>query len=458
MDTVDSAGLVYWRTAPKGVLSDVQTCLSEIVRANLDELVAAFYDAFLQHESGRAFLDHTIVHERLSKSMAGWLCRLVEVDLTANAGKFLDDQRKIGEIHARLGVPNHLVLQGASLLKSRIAGHLIEARLDRELMAASLIILGEIIDYAMCAMSEAYVSHTRDRAKADEAFRHLALGQDIMLERETQRATLMEWSHSILFGLLGSQDRNEFRKLGSSAFGLWIRHRAGVMFHGSPILASIEQLIQSIDDHHLPAVVESHPKSMDQLAELQERIEELKFLLNDLLQSAAAVENGRDPLTRALNRRFLPSVMGREIALAKANNTPLSVALVDVDHFKRINDQFGHSGGDLALAHVADALLNAVRSSDFVFRYGGEEFLIVFAETTRDEAARIAERICRQFENDTIPVPQGGEVKLTVSIGIAGFDGHPDHEFLIDAADRALYEAKHQGRNRVITLERQKAA
>jgi diguanylate cyclase len=79
---------------------------------------------------------------------------------------------------------------------------------------------------------------------------------------------------------------------------------------------------------------------------LHDRIEEIKFLLSDLFQSAASVENGRDPLTRTLNRRFLPSVLTREVILAKGNDLPLCVALVDVDHFKRVNDRFGHATGD----------------------------------------------------------------------------------------------------------------
>ncbi len=96
---------------------------------------------------------------------------------------------------------------------------------------------------------------------------------------------------------------------------------------------------------------------------------------------AVSIENGRDPLTRTLNRRFLTSVLNREVVLAKESNLSLCVALVDVDHFKRINDQFGHASGDLALGHVADTLINTVRATDFLFRYGGEEFLVVFTET-----------------------------------------------------------------------------
>lgn len=237
--------------------------------------------------------------------------------------------------------------------------------------------------------------------------------------------------------------------LSSSPFGLWTRHRAPLLFPGAPPVASIEQLIAKIDRDCLPAMIESAARGPDVLPVLQAHIEEIKFLLSELFQAAANVENGRDPLTRTLNRRFLPSVMTREIALAKSNDFPLSVALVDVDHFKQINDRYGHSTGDLVLSHIADTLLNAVRGSDFVFRYGGEEFVIAFAETDLAEAKRFAERLCRQFAEQPLALAGHEPIRITVSIGIAQFEGHPDYDYLINKADEALYRAKKLGRNRV---------
>jgi diguanylate cyclase len=131
---------------------------------------------------------------------------------------------------------------------------------------------------------------------------------------------------------------------------------------------------------------------------------------------------------------------------------------VDIDHFKRVNDGHGHAAGDAALRHVADYLLANVRSSDFVFRYGGEEFLIVFCETDLRAAQSIAERICRNLAQESIQLPDGSTVALTASIGVAPFEGHPDYEFLLQTADTALYQAKNSGRNRVVTMAAVQAA
>jgi diguanylate cyclase len=203
--------------------------------------------------------------------------------------------------------------------------------------------------------------------------------------------------------------------------------------------------VNEIDDKVLSAISVDQPAAV---TELHRRIDEIKFLLNDLFQSAAHLENGRDPLTRTLNRRFLPSVLGREISLAKNAKTPLSILMADIDHFKTVNDSHGHSAGDTVLSHTAETLLNCVRASDFVFRYGGEEFLIVLVETDREEAMEVAERIRQQIASQSVPLPSKSSLNVTLSLGVATYEGHPDYQYLINAADHALYSAKKQGRNR----------
>jgi diguanylate cyclase len=355
-------------------------------------------------------------------------------------------QTKIGEVHARLKIPNNLVLEGASLLKTEIALELSRLRLDAQSTADALILLDEIVDYSMRLMSAAYSADTHRRVQTDEAFRLFSLGQDINLERETQRAALMEWGQSVLFGLFSTDTSVSPKLLGASPFGLWVRHRAAVLFQGSSHLVNIEALITDIDTEALPDLKGG---SGFAVAQLQRRLDEIKFLLNDLFQAAANLETGRDPLTRTLNRRFLPSVLGRELTFAEKGKMPLSLLMVDIDHFKSINDRHGHSVGDLALSHVAELLLNTVRASDFVFRYGGEEFLIVLVETDRQEAHEVADRIRAKIAEHTINLPDHTALSMTVSLGVATHEGHPDYQFLIDAADKALYAAKSSGRNRV---------
>ncbi|WP_156475091.1 GGDEF domain-containing protein, partial [Acetobacter malorum] len=134
---------------------------------------------------------------------------------------------------------------------------------------------------------------------------------------------------------------------------------------------------------------------------------------------------------------------------ALRREAPFSILMIDVDHFKAINQTLGHVGGDAALQKVAEILLAASRASDFVFRYGGEEFLVALIETPASKALEAAERFRQAVEAGTVVSMEDKEVRVTISVGVATFDGYPDYKPLIEAADKALYAAKAAGRNRV---------
>lgn len=157
-----------------------------------------------------------------------------------------------------------------------------------------------------------------------------------------------------------------------------------------------------------------------------------------------------DELTGTVNRRHFMDMAKRELDRAKRSGDPLSVALFDLDHFKLINDQYGHGAGDAALVAVCDACRTVLRSSDLFCRYGGEEFVILFPETDPRSAMEIAERLRRRIEG-VVLASGNAQLKVTASFGVAGSDGtlfSSLAEFL-KAADGAMYEAKEQGRNAV---------
>jgi diguanylate cyclase len=374
--------------------AQVRKILLGIVARSVDALVTAFYETLLADEEASEFLSQSVVQDRLSASLRGWILKLLEEQ---DEHAFADRQVQIGHVHARIKIPIHLVLQGATVLKTNIGLQLADMPLSAREVACAMIFLDQRVDLAMRLMSAAYVSRTKDSVQVDEAYRLFSLGQDISLERETQRAALLEWGQLILFDLFGKGSVVPLPTIHASPFGLWLRHRASMLFQGLPALASIEAAMYQIDNVLLPKVAAARASPgdarSDALARLQAAIDEIKYLLADLFQATSALEMGRDPLTRTLNRRFLPSILGREITLARTNDTPLSLLMIDVDHFKQINDQWGHSVGDLVLRQIAELILENVRLSDFVFRYGGEEFLVALVETDGAEAFEAAERV-----------------------------------------------------------------
>jgi diguanylate cyclase (GGDEF)-like protein len=169
----------------------------------------------------------------------------------------------------------------------------------------------------------------------------------------------------------------------------------------------------------------------------------------DLLATRAQI----DGLTGLWNRAHLDERLAEEVAAANRHHRPLAVVLLDVDHFKRVNDQYGHPFGDMVLQRVADALTGTVRVSDTVCRYGGEEFAVILLETSDEHAFIAAERMRVAIMTMTLSHLQR-PVRVTASFGVASYDSlleskRDSPSELVSAADRALYAAKQAGRNRV---------
>lgn len=157
-----------------------------------------------------------------------------------------------------------------------------------------------------------------------------------------------------------------------------------------------------------------------------------------------------DPLTGLYNRRVLEERIDQEINRAERYERSLSVFMVDLDHFKRVNDTYGHKSGDIVLCRIAKVLESSIRKTDYVARYGGEEFVVVLPETPLSVAFELAERLCEQIAECHIPISNTQTIQLTASIGVSCFpDHHHTWEGLIETADAAMYCAKRAGRNRV---------
>jgi diguanylate cyclase (GGDEF)-like protein/PAS domain S-box-containing protein len=162
-----------------------------------------------------------------------------------------------------------------------------------------------------------------------------------------------------------------------------------------------------------------------------------------------------DSLTRLFNRRQLYPIMQNELDRAVRKKVPFSVLLIDIDHFKKFNDKYGHAGGDLLLAGFADKLRSAIRQMDSAFRFGGEEFVVLLPETTGQEARIPAERFRQLIADSWFPMLPGDQpVSVTVSVGIAGYRNGDTLDDVIRHADLAMYAAKSGGRNRVVDRDR----
>ncbi len=176
--------------------------------------------------------------------------------------------------------------------------------------------------------------------------------------------------------------------------------------------------------------------------------------LRGALRIVTLVEESRrlamtDPLTGLMNRRAFVETMGRELARLERHATPLSLLLLDIDHFKRINDSVGHEGGDAVLRGLSELLRRMARKSDVLARWGGEEIILGLTQTAEPAARMAAERIRKALASSSFATPAGSFVAATASIGVATAQRGETLEALVARADEAMYAAKSKGRNRI---------
>jgi diguanylate cyclase (GGDEF)-like protein len=161
-----------------------------------------------------------------------------------------------------------------------------------------------------------------------------------------------------------------------------------------------------------------------------------------------------DSQTLAYNRRYLLPRLRQELERAQRQGEPLSLMMIDLDHFKHVNDHHGHAAGDAVLAAFADRVRGCVRGADVMFRRGGEEFVLLMPATDEHQALIVAERVRGRLAQEPLQARRGVLVVQTVSIGLATWDGVEAPEALEERADLAMYEAKRRGRNRVVVATR----
>ncbi|MGE0972054.1 GGDEF domain-containing protein [Klebsiella sp. WOUb02] len=440
-----------WLPLHDGLTPEVKAVLNNIATGQSEALAARFYDFIFQDPDIARHLTYDLVQERLSRSLAGWVKDILTCekdDLQALAER----QYHIGSIHSRIGIPAEAVLRGARQLKAGVIEYVCDSAIDRQTGIAAIYYAIMAFNMAIEMMCHAYtLSHYR-ATKNEEAYRLYSLMDNVPMEYGKQQAALSGWENTVIFNIV-SENKNDINTtlLSESEFGLWFRHKCVRYFNKNAQMEEIGDLITQVDNLIIGW------KSSDSSAEYKNtqtllqsihiHCQKISSQLGVIFSSLSQMQNGKDALTSLLNRRYLPVVLKHEVTLAMEYERPMTVAIVDIDHFKEINDSWGHQVGDRAIKHVADLLSDNIRSSDYIFRYGGEEFLLVLVETDAREAHALLERLRKNIGQLAFNVGGETEIAITASIGYAVHSGHPDYNLLLRDADSALYAAKRDGRN-----------
>jgi diguanylate cyclase len=439
-----------WTTLQEDTPLPVRQIVNEQIHQHAAKLAELFYSILMADPEATVFLSHDLVNRRLHGSMQGWLRELYSVE-PRDPHEIYKHQCHVGEVHARIQLPFTLIMRGARLLRYAISGYLVETKLDRGDLVKATNYVSEMMELALDAMTDYYVLNVEKSARTDESYRMFALGQNMVAEREKQRAALMEWTQKILLGLLAGVKESEIPSLGKSSFGLWLQHKAAIVFESAPELEQMRTRIAEVERNIHLKVAESRKNPGNARALMQEiesGIAAIKSLLSGLFDRFIEVDKGRDTLALLLNRRYLPSVLKREMTMARHGNVHFALLLIDIDHFKAINATHNHTVGDQVLQLASELIVGNVRAGDFVFHYAGDEILVVLVEIDKEKALQVAENIRIKFDEMPLQVEGGKSVPVTVSIGVAAYNGHPDYETIVKDAEGALHEAKEAGRNR----------
>lgn len=436
--------------------TDTLETLGQLIAPHAGEIAESFYRHMLSHQEGARFLDNKMVSERLSHSMTNWVSTLFRPLSEQQVDEYIAWQREIGQVHARINIPIRLVGMGIRLIKQEITGVVLEQIRESEQLGKSLVLVNQILDIIAELLNDSYLNDVMDYERSAQSLRMDVVSNNLAIECERLRSNLFDWHRQVLHAAYqtGPGLPRELPDIHHTPFGMWIVHKAELLFPNDLVVEKLEQHLDAMDVQlkliEQSCCGEEPALLMSQLSTLDKQVTRASWLLSSLIEQMMAIDNSRDPLTRLLNRRYLPVIMQRETEISMKHDIHYAVIFADIDHFKAINDNYGHEVGDQVLQRFAEILNAEVRAGDFIFRYGGEEFLLLMSDSNRDEAEKVSERIRSMVSETTFTTSQGIDVTVTTSIGVAMHDGHPDYNHVIRRADEALYQAKNSGRDRVV--------
>jgi len=237
-------------------------------------------------------------------------------------------------------------------------------------------------------------------------------------------------------------------------FGHWCKSAQAQFIQSNPTFISLEDTHKKM--HHcarklLQRIADELPIPVIEWDAFDNILDRMRLEFQALRLEFTTIAQNRDPLTEAQTRGSLFSDLREQNALVQRGQQDCALAMLDLDHFKRVNDEFGHAAGDAVLVATVQSLTTLLRPYDRIYRYGGEEFLICMPSTNLEQANKVAERMRVAIAEQSVELNNSKEtLQITASFGVAVLTPHRTIEESIDHADKAMYQAKQTGRNRVV--------
>lgn len=447
--------LTLWTQVLETTPREVREKVARLADGMADALAEVFYTRLLEHDHARLFLDNDIVSTRLHASMARWVRTLFSTLDVAGIPSAIAQQILVGTVHARIHLPAELMQMGFHVIARELRRHCTEAFPDPVERFDAMAYLMDIFHITDSLMLSSFVRDLQSQVRKEEAYRLISLEHDVALERERQRAALSEWVNQFLISIRLRSRAGSAGTLGASEFGLWMLHKAPVFFTGVPDLEHVFDVIRTVDEQYVPQLTGPvvDPDTAERLVtDLERRIEFIRYLVNDLFARLNKVTLGRDTVTRLLNQRYLPTILGMEIQGHAAQQKPFAVTLVRIDRLGKLIPVDDRDGRDILMQQLSVAVVESVRAGDHAFRYDDDEFLILTVEVDPARAKGMAEELRLRIRALEFHLRSHIARRVTVSVGIAHYDGHPDYQYLLQRAEAAVTRAAQEGGDRVVAV------
>jgi diguanylate cyclase len=278
----------------------------------------------------------------------------------------------------------------------------------------------------------------------------MAIKNDSALERERQRSSLLDWENKLLFSFRFRGYHAIHSKLVDSEFGMWLTHKSKILFDEMEDVQTLFEVVDHIDKIILPQLDNEEVTENETIRlfeELKSKLDLIRYIINDLFERLGTLEQGKDSVTGLYNRRYLGAVLTREIQHHTLKNKSFGVMLIKIGNLEIVATT--DEARQILLKQFAISLVELVRTSDYIFRYGSTDFLIVAVETTKDSLKGQAEILLEKITKHQFITRINSSVNLMVSFGVAQHDGHPDYMGLLRKAEHAVIKASVQGKNRM---------
>lgn len=413
--------------------------LSKAVADNLDSLAAGFYEAMAAYPKGDVFLGEALDEDRFQSDVRLWLQDLFS--LGPRLGEQIRRrQMEVGAAYARLKIPCPMVMHGFRALRKALGLGLIQSQGERDEVASSLSLMALLLDVALTMMTTAYGRHAERVARSDEALRQYSVGQDPAVERERQRASLLDWAQDIYYQTHMSGRERFLPMLSRSEFGLWFTHRAEILLGRTTEYESASDAIERCDDLVERLNYDLNADHLEILRSLKDEVNILAALMSLMFVQLDSQSYARDPLTKLLNKQFLAPAVSREIALTQQGRPPFCLIAFSLGRQDPRRLEPDQQNWEDIVRRSAQIILSMSRSSDAAFRLNDYTILVVRVESTFEEAVGLAEEAVLRMTAGHLG-PTGHTIHgLQVRHLVLEYDGQPDPRQVIRLAEQQIHQ------------------